>query len=168
MITVWLKLLHVTSLAIWAGGILLMPILLGQRQAAGEGASLHRLHAFTRFAYITVISPAAFLAIGSGTALILVREIYVPWFAVKLVFVGILVALHVWIGLLVLSIFDEGGRFARWRVYAGVGALSAVMLSIFYVVLAKPDIPLDILPGFLFQPGGLRTFAADVIPGLTP
>lgn len=144
MIVVWLKLLHVAALAIWSGGILLMPILLGQRQAAGEGPSLHRLHAFTRFAYITVISPSAFVAIASGTALILAREIFVPWFAVKLVFVGILVALHVWIGLLVLSIFDEGGRFARWRVYAGVGTLSVVMSAIFWIVLAKPDLPLHI------------------------
>lgn len=168
MTVVWLKLLHVVSLAIWAGGILLMPILLGQRQAAGEGAPLHRLHAFTRFAYISVISPAAFVAIASGTALIVVRELFVPWFAVKLVFVGILVALHVWIGLLVLAIFDEGGRFARWRVYAGVGTMSSVMTAIFYVVLAKPDIPMDILPSMFFQPGGLRTFAAGFIPGLTP
>lgn len=168
MTVVWLKLLHVASLAVWAGGILLMPILLGQRQAAGEGSRLHRLHAFTRFAYITVISPSAFVAIGSGTALILVREPFVPWFALKLVLVGILVALHVWIGLLVLSIFDEGGRFARWRVYAGVGTLSCVVTAIFWVVLAKPDIALDVLPAFLFEPGGLRRVAADVIPGLTP
>lgn len=168
MIIVWLKLLHVASLAIWAGGILLMPILLGQRQAAGEGPSLHRLHAFTRFAYITVISPAAFLAIGSGTALILARETFTHWFALKLVFVGLLVALHVWIGLLVLSVFDEGGRFAHWRVGASLVTLSVVMTAIFWVVLAKPDIPLDILPDFVFRPGGLREVALGLIDRLTP
>lgn len=168
MTVVWFKLLHVASLAIWSGGILLMPILLGQRQRAGEGPALHRLHLFTRFAYITVISPAAFVAIASGTALILVQELFVPWFAVKLIFVGMLVMLHVWVGLLVLSVFDEGGRFAGWRVYASVGALSGIMTAIFYVVLAKPDIRLDGLPAFLSQPGGLRSFAAGIIPGLTP
>lgn len=168
MTVVWLKLLHVVALAVWSGGILMMPILLGQRQRAGEGPALHRLHLFTRFAYISVISPAAFVAIGSGTALILVRDLYVPWFALKLLFVGLLVFLHVWIGLLVLSVFDEGERFAGWRVYASVGTLSGVMTAIFWVVLAKPDIRLDVLPDFLFQPGGLRSFAADIIPGLTP
>ncbi|GGD15679.1 CopD family protein [Aureimonas glaciei] len=168
MTVVWLKLLHVVSLAVWTGGILMMPILLGQRRKAGEGPSLHRLHLFTRFAYITVISPAAFVAIGSGTALILVQELFVPWFALKLFFVGLLVILHVWVGLLVLSVFDEGGRFAGWRVYASVGTLSGIMTAIFWVVLAKPDISLDALPAFVFQPGGLRSFAADIIPGLTP
>ncbi|MEH3146843.1 MAG: CopD family protein [Methylobacterium frigidaeris] len=168
MIVVWLKLLHVASLAVWAGGILLMPLLLGQREVAGEGPPLHRLHAFTRFAYIGVVSPAAFVAIASGTALIVERGIAAPWFALKLLLVGVLVALHVWIGLLVLSIFDEGGRFARWRVTASVVVLCGLMTAVFWLVLAKPDIPLAVLPASLLRPGGLRTLAEGLIPGLTP
>jgi uncharacterized membrane protein len=169
MIVVWLKLLHVSGLAIWTAGLLLMPLLFGQRRAAGSGSSLHRLHAFTRFSYITIISPAAFLAIGTGTALILLRGIAGPWFAVKLLLVGALVGLHVWIGLLVLSIFEEGGSFARWRVVSSVTVLSATMLGVFWVVLAKPDIdPAALLPGFMLRPGGLREAAAPFIPGQTP
>lgn len=166
---VWLKLLHVSALAVWSAGLLLMPLLLGQRRAAGSGGPLHRLHAFTRFSYITLISPAAFLAIASGTALIVMRGIAGPWFAVKLLLVGVLVGLHVWIGLLVLSIFDEGGHFARWRVLSSVVVLSATMLGIFWVVLAKPVIdPAELLPGFMLRPGGLRDVAAPLIPGPTP
>lgn len=168
MIVVWLKLLHVTALSIWAGGILLMPVLLGQRAAAGEGNALHRLHAFARFAYIRVISPAAFLAIASGVALIFAREVYTPWFALKLLFVGMLVALHVWTGLLVGSIFDEGGRFAPWRVGTSLFALCAVMTAIFYLVLDKPVIPLAALPADLLEPGGLYRLANRLIPGLIP
>ncbi len=168
MTIVWLKLLHVATLSVWAGGLLLMPLLLGQRQAVGDGAPLHRLHAFTRFAYITVISPAAFLAIASGTALIFQREVVSPWFAAKLVLVGILVALHVWIGLVVLSVFEPEGRFARWRVGASVTALALVMTGIVWVVLAKPELPLGAIPEVFFQPGGLRALAAEFIPGLTP
>jgi protoporphyrinogen IX oxidase len=168
LIVVWLKLLHVTALSIWAGGILLMPVLLGQREAAGEGNALHRLHAFSRFAYITVISPAAFVAIGSGIALIFAREVFTAWFAVKLLFVGILVALHVWTGLLVLSVFNEGQRFAPWRVGLSLGVLSLVMGAIFYVVLDKPEIALDGLPAALTEPGGLQALAVRFIPGLTP
>ena len=169
MTVVWLKLLHISALAVWGAGLLLMPLLFGQRQAAGSGGPLHRLHAFTRFAYITVISPAAFLAIGSGTALILLRGIAGPWFALKLLLVGVLVGLHVWIGLLLLSIFDEGGRFARWRVAASVVTLSATMLGVLWVVLAKPEIdPAALLPAFMLRPGGLRDAAAPFIPGPTP
>jgi protoporphyrinogen IX oxidase len=168
MTVVWLKLLHVVSLAVWAGGLLLMPLLLGQRRAAGEGPPLNRLHAFTRFAYVTVISPAAFVAIGSGTALIFAREVYTAWFAVKLVLVGLLVALHVWIGLVVLSIFEENGGFARWRVGTSVVTLALVMSGILWAVLAKPELSLDLVPDVFHQPGGLRALAAGFIPGLTP
>lgn len=169
MIVVWLKIIHVTALSVWAGGILLMPILLGQRHLAGvNGPTLDRLHAFTRFAYISVISPAAFVAIGSGTALIFAREVFMAWFAIKLVFVGFLTALHVWIGLLVLSIFDDDGYFARWRVVSSIVVLCAVMTVIFWVVLAKPAVPLGFLPDELMRPGGLRLLAARFIPGLTP
>ncbi|WP_182083892.1 CopD family protein [Aureimonas sp. ME7] len=168
MIVVWLKFVHVAALALWTGGILLMPVLLGQRRAAGEGPPLHRLHLFTRFAYVVVVSPAAFLAIASGTALIVAREVYFEWFALKLLFVGVLVALHVWIGLLVLSIFDEGGHFARWRVVASLVTLSTVMLVIFFLVSAKPVIPLGFLPDALFRPGGLSEIVSPLIPGPTP
>ncbi len=169
MTVVWLKLLHVSALAVWSAGLLLMPILFGQRQAAGSGGRLHRLHAFSRFSYITIISPAAFLAIGSGIALILLRGIAGPWFALKLLLVGVLVALHVWIGLVLLALFDEGGRFAHWRVAVSVTTMSLVMLSIFWLVLLKPEIdPAAILPGFMLRPGGLREAAAPFIPGQTP
>ena len=168
MTVVWLKLAHVTALAIWTGGILLMPILLGQRETAGSGPPLHRLHAFTRFAYINVISPAAFVAIASGTALILVRETYTPWFAAKLAFVGVLVALHVWIGLLVLSVFEDDGHFARWRVAASTVVLSALIAAIFWVVLAKPPIALAGWVADLARPGGLGALAEPLIRRLTP
>ncbi|MBB3997294.1 CopD family protein [Aureimonas pseudogalii] len=168
MIVVWLKLLHVTALSIWAGGILLMPLLLGRREAAGDGATLHRLHAFSRFAYIVVISPAAFVAIGSGIGLIFAREVYTAWFAAKLLLVGGLVALHVWVGLLVLSVFDEGGRFARWRVAASVVVLSALITAIFWVVLAKPPIALAGWVADLARPGGLGALAEPLIRRLTP
>ncbi|WP_152048394.1 CopD family protein [Aureimonas psammosilenae] len=164
MTVVWLKFIHVASLSIWAGGILLLPVLLGQRQAAGEGPPLHRLHLFTRFAYVVVVSPAAFLAIASGTALILAREIHFEWFALKLLLVGMLVSLHVWVGLLVLTIFDQGGHFARWRVLASLVTLSALMLAIFWLVLAKPAIPLGFLPENLFRPGGLSELWGAVQP----
>ena len=109
------------------------------------------------------------MAIGSGITLILMRGIAGPWFALKLLLVGVLVGLHVWIGLLLLSIFDEDGQFARWRVVPSVTVLSATMLGIFWVVLAKPEIdPAALLPGFMLRPGGLRDAAAPFIPGPIP
>ena len=169
MTIVWLKSLHIAALVIWCGGLLTLPILLTQREAAGErGAEIDRLHTFTRFAYIVLISPAAFLAIGSGTALILVREIFTVWLAIKLVFVGFLVFLHVWLGLLVLSVFKTEKHFRPWRAISGVVTITATLTGILWAVLAKPDISTDFLPAEFHEPGGLRQLAADLIPGLKP
>lgn len=169
MTIVWLKSLHIAALVIWCGGLLTLPILLTQREAAGErGTEIDRLHAFTRFAYIALVSPAAFIAIGSGTALILVREIFTVWLAVKLVFVGFLVFLHVWLGLLVLSVFKTDKNFRPWRAISGVVTIGLTVSAILWVVLAKPDISTDFLPSVFHEPGGLRRLAAGIIPGLTP
>ncbi|ALN74308.1 MULTISPECIES: CopD family protein [unclassified Aureimonas] len=168
MILVWMKSLHIAALVVWCGGLLLMPILMNQREAAGAGPPLHRLHAFTRFAYIVVVSPAAFLAIGSGTALILMREVFTVWFAVKLLFVGVLTALHVWTGLVILSLFEEGRHFRTWRMVSGLGALSLTLLAILYLVLAKPAIDLALLPEMLHRPGALGELGHHVIRRLTP
>lgn len=169
MTIVWLKSLHIAALVIWCGGLLTLPILLTQREAAGNhGPEVDRLHRFTRFAYIALVSPAAFLAIGSGTALILMRGIFTEWLAIKLVFVGFLVFLHVWLGLLVLSVFKSDKNFRPWRAISGVVTISLTISAILWVVLAKPAISTDFLPAVFHEPGGLRQLAADVIPGLTP
>ncbi len=168
MILVWAKALHVATLAVWAAGLLLLPVLMNQREAAGSGPPLHRLHAFTRFAYIAVISPAAFLAIASGTALILLREVFTTWFALKLVFVGVLTALHVWTGLVILKLFEDGQHFRLWRTVSSLFAFSLTMLAIFWLVLAKPAIELDFVPAVLHEPGGLGRIGGDLIDRLTP
>lgn len=168
MILVWAKSLHIAALVVWAAGLLTLPVLMAQREALGHGRELDRLHAFTRFAYIVVISPAAFVAVGSGTALVLLREVFTPWFALKLLLVGALVAVHVRLGLLVLAVFDEEGHFRLWRVVLATLLISAILAGILWVVLAKPVVPLDWIPRFAFEPGGLGRAGDDVIRRLTP
>ncbi|RIY02168.1 hypothetical protein D3218_05870 [Aureimonas flava] len=165
---VWAKSLHIAALIVWSAGLLTLPVLMAQREALGPGREFDRLHAFTRFAYIVVISPAAFVAVGSGTALILLREVFTPWFGAKLLLVGALVAVHVRIGLLVLSVFDEGGHFRLWRVVLATVLISGILSGILWVVLAKPDVPLGWLPSVAFEPGGLGRVGDDVIRRLTP
>ncbi len=168
MILVWTKSLHIAALVVWCGGLLLLPVLMNQREAAGEGAPLHRLHAFTRFAYIVIVSPAAFLAIASGTALILIREVFTTWFALKLLFVGLLTGLHVWTGLVILQLFEEGKHFRAWRMVSALLVLSLTLLAILWLVLAKPAVDLALVPDAFHRPGALGEIGRDVIRRLTP
>ena len=48
-------------------------------------------------------SPAAFVAIASGTALIFLQATFVEWFSLKMVLVGIMAMLHVVAGLVLLQ-----------------------------------------------------------------
>ena len=161
MIVVWLKSVHIAALVVWCAGLLVLPLLYAQREAAGSGPSLHRLHAFTRFAYVVVISPAAFLAIGSGTALVLAREVFTVWFALKLLTVGALVGLHVRAGFVVLEVFNPGGHYGLVRSAVAVSVTAGVVGTILWLVLAKPLVPLDWLPEVLSEPGGLRPLVED-------
>ena len=167
-----IKFLHVGAIALWVGGLIGLPWLMAQRDGIrrrGGRNALHRLHAMARTLHIGLVSPAAVVAIVSGTALIFPRETYAPWFTAKLGFVVLLGAGHVLCARTMVRLFaddpieeePEGnvdprrlrlrpGRAVLLNGLIGVGAVGVLL-----VVLMKP--PLDfsgIAPG-LFQPGAL-------------
>lgn len=160
---IWLKFLHVAAIAVWSAGLLCLPGLYLRRAHVQPGDDLHRLQALVRFLYVAVVSPAAFVAVGSGTALIFLRETFEPWFSLKLLLVGILVLIHVITGLVIIRLFEEGNVYPVWRfvtvTLTSLGVVSAVLL----VVLAKPALP-DLVPDVLREPGGLGALAAELNP----
>ena len=81
---IWLKLLHLAAIAVWSAGLICLPALYVQRAHVADKDSKHRLQAMVRFLYVAILSPAAFVAVGSGTALIFVRQSFEPWFTLKL------------------------------------------------------------------------------------
>jgi uncharacterized membrane protein len=72
-VTVLLKFVHLAAIAVWSGGLLVLPFLFWQRATVAAGPDLDRLHRLTRFVYVGMTSPAAVVAIGSGTALIFLK-----------------------------------------------------------------------------------------------
>ena len=77
-----LKALHIAAIAGWSAGLLCLPSLYVQRCHVGSRDELHRLQALVRFAYINLVSPLAFVAVASGTALIFARSVVAPWFVI--------------------------------------------------------------------------------------
>lgn len=158
-----LKFIHVGAIAIWAGGLLMLPWLLLHRAKAGEGERLHQLHRVVRALYTQLASPAAFVAIASGTVLILLRPTQEGWFSAKLVAVGVLAMLHVLHGLVIPSLFQADGSLKR-----GLGALLAtanltVVVLVLWLVLARPVLPW--LDGPV-QPGTLPQYLPDWLNAL--
>lgn len=150
MTSVLLKFVHIIAIAGWSAGLICLPFLYVQRRRL-SGDTLHRLHNFTRFFYVALVSPAAFVAVGSGTALIFVQATFEPWFAVKLAFVGIMVIIHVTSGAVILRLFEPGQVYALWRVIVVSLATSFVVGAILVVVLGKPQ---------WTTPGGVEAFMA--------
>ncbi|NIF53451.1 CopD family protein [Burkholderia sp. Ax-1724] len=153
--TTLLKFIHLAAIALWSGGLIVLPFLFWQRGAQTEGTELDRLHRITRMVYVELTSPAAFVAIASGTALIFLQATFVEWFSLKMVLVGIMAMLHVVAGLVLHDVFLPDGRFSRASLIVLSVAYVVVIVAIIWIVLAKPHIDSNLLAPHLFEPGGL-------------
>lgn len=150
-----LKFLHIAAIAIWAAGLVCFPYLVRQRNDMGQDTDLHRLHSMARFFYVVILSPAAFIAIGSGTALIFQQETFTAWFSLKLLLVGLLAALHLITGRYLLRVFDKSSRMPSWRYQALTISTIAVVTGILTVVLIKPQLDVSTSAPEFFAPGRL-------------
>lgn len=153
--TTLLKFVHLAAIAIWSGGLIALPYLFWQRRALAAGPDLDRLHRIARLIYVELSSPAAFVAIGSGTALIFLQATFQEWFSLKMLLVAGMAMLHVVGGLILLQLFSPQGRFGRLSFLALTSAYIVVIAGILWVVLAKPVIDSNQFAVQLFQSGGL-------------
>jgi putative membrane protein len=149
------KFVHLATIAIWSGGLLALPFLFWQRRGLKAGPELDQLHRIARLVYVELTSPAAFVAIFSGTVLIFLQATFEEWFTIKMVLVGLMVMLHVVAGLVMHQLFGPGGRFGGFSFVALFSTYSVVIVAIIWVVLAKPQIDSNQFAVHLFEPGGL-------------
>ena len=161
--TTLFKFIHLGTIAIWSAGLIVLPMLFWQRRGLETGSELDRLHRFTRYVYVGMTSPAAFLAIGSGTVLIFLQTTFLEWFSLKMVLVGLLVMLHVVAGLTLMHLFEPTGRFGRFSYVALTVSYLVLITAIIWVVLAKPHIDSNQFATKLFAPGGLRQVLGEII-----
>ena len=153
--TTLLKFVHLAAIALWSGGLLALPFLFWQRRALELGPDLDRLHRIVRLVYVELTSPAAFIAIASGTALIFLQATFAEWFSVKMVLVGLMAMLHVVAGLVIHQLFSPKGRFGRLSLVTLASSYAVLITAIVWVVLAKPHIDSNQFMVHLFEPGGL-------------
>jgi protoporphyrinogen IX oxidase len=159
-----LKALHIASLVLWCGALLALPTLFRHRGAVGEQPKAHELHRVVRAIFVGLASPAAFVAVGSGTALIFVGAVFTPWMFLKLAVVAALVGMHVRAGFVLFHLFDPGRRYPRWRQVGATTTISGVLAAILVLVLAKPRLGTDFLPRWMTEPGGLQSFSSTIMP----
>lgn len=156
-----IKALHLAALVLWCGGLFALPLMLSLHDASAGQADFTRIRHVTHFGYIVAITPAALVAIGSGIALIFLREAYAPWLFAKLVVVALLVAFHAWVGSVLVRVAETEGVHPPPRPLLPMILLLAPILAILTLVLGKPDLHLIPLPEWLMRPqAGQLPFAA--------
>ena len=153
--TTILKFIHLGTIAVWSAGLLSLPFLFWQRRALAAGPDLDRLHRIVRLVYVELTSPAAFIAIASGTALIFLQATFEEWFSIKMVLVGIMAMLHVVAGLVIHQLFSPKGRFGGFSFVSLAATYAVLITAILWVVLAKPHIDSNQFAAHLFEPGAL-------------
>ena len=148
----WLKFLHITTLLVWCGGLLLLPLLLARADNPVRAGEAARLRIFAHFGYNFCVSPAAVLATIAGGSLIFARWVFEPWMFAKLALIGGLVVLHTYVGHCVARLGEEG--YVRPAVPPALllSAGLAIMTAILLVVLAKPHLDAALMPDWLQQP----------------
>lgn len=135
----WLKLLHIASVIVWCGALLYLPVAIAAASGPDRAAAFDppRRHVL-RSLFTLVATPAALLAIASGTAIFLLHGPLAPWLIAKLATVGLLVLGHAACGMLILRAESDGEARVRGRCWA-IGATSLLCLAgIAWLVLRKP------------------------------
>lgn len=94
------KMLHISAIVIWSAGMLYLPGLFARHPAAARTSpdEFRRLRHQARLVYVGLMSPAAVVAVVSGTMLVFLAASIGGWMVLKLVAVALMVALHVYLG----------------------------------------------------------------------
>lgn len=138
----WLKLLHITAVILWCGALLYLPASIASAAGAGARRPVALYDAgqrdFLRAVFTLLATPAALVAIASGTAIFVFLGPLTLWLIAKLAVVGLLVLAHASCGMLILRVEREEHGSLQGLCWAVGVCVSAALLTIAWLVLGKP------------------------------
>lgn len=139
---IWLKALHISTLSIWCAGLFYLPGLFMLHPKTQDHADYHRLRIMTRYSFIMVISPAAVIAIISGTILVYLRGLQGDWLAMKLVMVTLMVFFHLYCGGLLARLRDPHDKRMRHPLlHLALVIVPTILIPVvLWLVMAKPQL----------------------------
>lgn len=150
------KAMHVAMLALWTAGLFALPQMLSRHDPAVGQVDYARIRRATHYGYTFVVTPAAVLAIASGTALIFLREVFELWLFAKLVAVAALVAFHAWVGHTIVTVAETEGAHRPPDPLVPTFLLGAPVAAILALVLGKPELGEIPVPSWLSEPQGVQ------------
>lgn len=134
----WVKGVHITALALWCAGLFYLPGLFVSHGRPQGAHAFHRLRVLTRYCYVVIVSPAAVLAILSGSALIGLGRGEGGWLPVKLTAVTGMVLFHVLCGYLLALLREQPERYPPRMLWVLLAVPAVLVPLVLWLVLAKP------------------------------
>ena len=136
--TLIFKALHISTIALWAVGLIMLPLLFRAYRPQLSDSAYVRFRQLTHYSYIRFLTPSAVIAVGTGIVLILLRGIFEPWLFAKLGLVSILAVLHAYVGHMIVRTAETRGRVELPPPYVVLAPVMLVLAAILVLVLAKP------------------------------
>lgn len=135
----WLKLLHISAMAVWFAGLFFLPrLFLARRRDEGDGEAAF-FNPVANALFFRVATPAALLTIALGMVLIAYGPGGGAWLVMKLVLVALAVLLHLYYGLLLYELGQGNERHRPWF-YRVAGWMPLVLLLAMAAITgAKPE-----------------------------
>jgi len=151
----WILVLHITAVLFWCAAQLYLPALiagLGSNKTSGISTlqtkgmppALPELkpdipRSLPRFVFTKISTPAALIAIVSGTVIFVLNRTLDVWFLAKLSLVTLLVITHALSGWLLLHAEANPGPRILWISRLLAVVLAVLMTAIIWMVLSKPS-----------------------------
>ncbi|MFN4183375.1 MAG: CopD family protein [Hyphomonas sp.] len=151
----WLKFTHIAALAFWMGALFYLPALLSAHRRINDQQDFARLRMSSRFVFMFIASPAACIAVVSGTALLFFTDVRHPWMLAKLAGVGLLAICHYRFGSLLTRFAAEGQEPPAYKGRVIVVLAACAASAALWLVLAKPSFGAGPMPAWMTEPSGL-------------
>ncbi|MGZ4957919.1 MAG: CopD family protein [Methylomonas sp.] len=134
---IWLLLLHISAVLCWCGSLLYLPALVAGTAYRQTDMEQEHQQALMLLVYRLFATPAALIAVASGTVLFITRGVTEQWLMLKLLLVTLLVMCHALIGWLMLTQKMSGKSIKLSCLMLRLGA-AVLIPAIVGLVLVKP------------------------------
>ncbi|WP_340120782.1 CopD family protein [Methylobacter svalbardensis] len=134
----WLLLLHISAVVCWCGSLLYLPALIAGTASQQTDIERERQQSLMLMVYRLFSTPAALIAIASGTALFITGGITGLWLILKLSLVSTLVFCHALSGWMMLLTQKMPDKNVTLSCVLLIIVVAILIPSIVWVVLTKP------------------------------
>lgn len=134
----WIKSFHIAFMVTWFAGLFYLPRLFVYHAMADDAPSIERFKIMERKLFFGIMTPGAVLTTVFGVWLWMGYGFTGLWLHIKLAFVVVLIAYHIWCGKLLIDFKHDrnqhGHLFYRWFNEFPVLILFAIVI----LVVVKP------------------------------